>query len=301
MAKNLLSQSSRFLKAQYQPGLSRASVKALKGPHGLSPVITSVNTFRQYVAAIANAARAMGVKRLKEITPEMANDYLAKRCATGLSQKTLDRDRVALQRIVGSPLTKQKALSKASPKPRAYSHAQVRLIANAQTPANALATEIAHAAGLRAHELLTLRRHGEQMVSDRGQWRSDRFSGRKEGVVYLVQGKGGLVREVLIPNHLAIRLEACRRPEAKLIVDRKIHYQSLYVIGGGQSWSQSFSEASKRALGFSNGAHGVRHSYAQNRINVLMEQRHITYRQAKTIVSQELGHFRPDITNVYLR
>ncbi len=48
---------------------------------------------------------------------------------------------------------------------RAYSPDQVALIAAAQQPANALATAIALAAGLRAHELLTLApRQGEQRI-----------------------------------------------------------------------------------------------------------------------------------------
>lgn len=64
--------------------------------------------------------------------------------------------------------------------------------------------------------------------------------------------------------------------------------------------SNSFSAASKRTLGWSHGAHGVRHTYAQTRMEELQQLGRI-YQEALEIVSQELGHFRRDITEVYLR
>lgn len=82
--------------------------------------------------------------------------------------------------------------------------------------------------------------------------------------------------------------------------DRGILYQQRYAIGGGQALSQSFSTASRAALGFSNGIHGVRHSYAQQRhyeAQLLLGDPE----RALRVVSQELGHFRPQITEVYLR
>jgi hypothetical protein len=60
-----------------------------------------------------------------------------------------------------------------------------------------LATQLAYAAGLRAHELLTLQRLEQRTASTHRQWSSQRFLGRK-GEVYTVVGKGGLIREVLI-------------------------------------------------------------------------------------------------------
>lgn len=73
-----------------------------------------------------------------------------------------------------------------------------------------------------------------------------------------------------------------------------------YEIAGGKNWSNSFSAASKRELGWSHGAHGLRHSYAQNRMDELQQQGFL-YQEALEIVSQEMGHFRASITEVYLR
>lgn len=84
------------------------------------------------------------------------------------------------------------------------------------------------------------------------------------------------------------------------ITDRGITYTQHYDLGGGNAWSHAFGRASTRVLGYSTGAHGLRHGYAQARLNEL-QGRGMTYRAALGIVSQEMGHFREDITEVYLR
>ena len=94
---------------------------------------------------------------------------------------------------------------------RAYTRKQIRLVAARQNPRNALATEIAHAAGLRAHELLTLARPDGQ-PPDRRPARHEKFAGRPWRD-YTVVGKGGLVRIVRLPDRLAERLEAHRRDD----------------------------------------------------------------------------------------
>jgi len=108
------------------------------------------------------------------------------------------------------------------------------------------------------------------------------------------------VREVCLPRELAERLEEARLDEPKDVVDRGIEYQTRYDIGGGNAWSASFTRASERELGYSTGAHGLRHSYAQERVDEL-QGRGFRYPDALATVSQEMGHFRPDITEVYLR
>jgi hypothetical protein len=108
-----------------------------------------------------------------------------------------------------------------------------------------------------------------------------------------------LIREVLIPTSLAVQLENKRLAKPVIVEDRGIKFTQHYDISGGKNWSNSFSAASKRVLGWSYGAHGARHGFAQNRMDEL-QQRGIFYAAALEIVSQALGHFRPDITEVYL-
>ena len=101
------------------------------------------------------------------------------------------------------------------------------------------------------------------------------------------------------PPPLAERLEDRRLNQPVQITDRGVNYTSHYDINGGNRWSSSFTTASNRALNWSTGAHGLRHSYAQERMSEL--QKNMTYEKALEVVSQEMGHFRPDITEVYLR
>jgi len=272
-------------------------------------VIRSVGRVRDYEGALTRVARYCIDNRisLRELTLKMAVDYLELRSEV-VGQKALNQYREAMQAMMvhvthvlepDATLPVIKSELEQILESRAYSQQQVALIVEAQTHSNAFATELAYSAGLRAHELLTLLPVTER-AADKRPALTSKFAGR-EGVLYTVQGKGGLVREVLIPYHLASQLEGLRLPEPITITDRRIHYQQHYAINGGNRWSSSFSTASTRALGWSTGAHGVRHSYAQERMVELQVKCGLSRAQALETVSQEMGHFRPSITEVYLR
>lgn len=276
---------------------------AIKGSRSTGK-IHSLATFNKYAAVLKQAGvwanTHAGLRHLKEFTAELAQQYLTDRAAQGFSQKQLDTDRNALEFITDKgSLERQRAFTRAERSSRAYTLEQIQLIAAEQSSKNALATELAWRAGLRAHELFTLQRAGEAQASTHRPWSNERFQGR-EGDRYVVTGKGGLRREVVIPRVLAKRLEACRLEQARTVKDRGIVYRQHYDIGAGNAWSKSFGEASTRALGWSHGAHGLRHSYAQARMTELQEQGK-SYYLARELVSQELGHFRGDIVEVYLR
>lgn len=278
-------------------------MKQIQGTH-----LQSVGTVRNYetslsrVAQYANAQLHCG---LKEITPEMARIYLLDR-SMEVGQKTLDMERQAIQAMmhhVTGQLSQRDKLDviksehKQILESRAYTPIQVQMIASAQNERNGLATEIAHSSGLRAHELYTLQRIDERQPDPRPSL-EEKFSGR-EGIKYTVAGKGGLVREIQLPAHLSARLELSRLETPRERTDRGINYMTLYDIAGGKNWSNSFSAASNRILNWSTGAHGLRHSYAQERMKEL--QNNMVRDTALEVVSQEMGHFRPDITEVYLR
>jgi integrase len=235
---------------------------------------------------------------LKNINTVKATHYLELR-GQCIKQKTLDQERQAIQLHLGIKLPVVKSELLQVLRSRAYTIKQIKLIAESQSNKNRLATGIAFYAGLRAHELLTLRRVEERTASSHRQWSHSRFTGRK-GIRYTVIGKGGLIREVLISNALAKQLEQLRLTNPITIRDRDIFYKNYYDISGGKKWTNSFSAASKRTLGWTQGAHGLRHTYAQQRMDELQQSGFI-YLEALGIVSQELGHFRPEITEVYLR
>jgi len=271
-------------------------------------LIDSTRTYDNYrnrLEIIAQSFKDAGLPSINNVTPDQANDYLSSR-SLETSQTILNMERQAMQLIMhnlngslgkeGRLLVVKSELNQVL-KSRSYTQTQVAYVAQHQAPHNALSTEIAYAAGLRAHELLTLRPIAENSPDIRPSHES-KFEGRT-GERYVTTGKGGLTREIQIPTELAVRLEATRLSEPREITDRTVYYTQYYAIGAGQRWSNSFSQASKRGCGWSNGAHGVRHSYAQERMNEL--QRNHPYTESLRIVSQEMGHFRPSITEVYLR
>lgn len=274
---------------------------------GVIDSVRTVDNYRNALERVTTKMQEYGIQgALRELTPETATQYLEIR-AIDVGQSQLNMERQAIQCMMQnvthtlSPTDKLKVVSSKYEQileSRAYTVDQVQAIAGAQTERNALATEIAHSAGLRAHELHTLQRIEERAPSDRPAL-DTKFDGR-EGVSYTVQGKGGLVREVVLPVELAARLEDRRLDTPQTVTDRGIRYESRYDIAGGQRWSNSFSAAANRTLGWSEGAHGVRHSYAQERMQELQDQG-VPYEKALETVSQEMGHFRPDITEVYLR
>lgn len=264
--------------------------------------LQSQGTERNYEQALKGCAEFLKENRmdtLRELTADKAMAYLEMR-SQEVSQKTLDMDRQAMQAVLGEKLEVVKSELDTTLSSRAYTPEQAALVAGAQSDKHSLATQIAENAGLRAHELLTLRPVEERPADTHRDYRDDRFAGRENVAIYTVEGKGGLCREVAIDRDLANRLEERRLDEPKTTYDRGIGYEQHYDLGGGKQWSDSFSKAAERELGWTEGAHGLRHEYAQERMNTLQSIGY-EYREALEVVSQEMGHFRPEITEVYLR
>ncbi len=269
----------------------------------------SVRTFSNYQERLEQIAKNMPDFKIngeiRDLTPQTAIDYLELR-GQEVGQKTLDMERQAIQammQVTGKLEAKEKLIVIKSEKSqvlvsRAYTTVQVSLISNCQRDNHALATQLAHSAGLRAHELYTLQ-PANHRCADKRPTLPSKWQGR-EGKLYTVQGKGGLIRDVLLPKELASKLEQNRLTKPNTVNDRGVYYTTHYDIGAGKKWSDSFSRAAKRALGWSEGAHGVRHSYAQERMHEL-QTGGLTRVKALETVSQEMGHFRPEITETYLR
>lgn len=297
--KGLQSQSFRFFNQHYN-GLG--STKANEPDK-----IRSHSSFYKHVEQAAFAADTMGVKRLKHITVDLAQKYLEDRKEKGICQKSLAFERLMLERIIAKStpdyklaqvIEKKRMIKPKSESNRAYTQQQVSLIMSRQSTYSSLSTEIAINAGLRAFELLTIQRVNEASPSSHRKWRDDLFIGR-EGVRYIVTGKGGLSRTVLISHELSQRLEERRLNTPVLIEDRySKKVLQHYALSGGQKFSQSFSKAAMKTLGWSHGAHGLRFSYAQERMDNSIQG--VYHEDKQCIVSQEMGHFRPEIANRYL-
>ena len=128
----------------------------------------SVGTVRNYQAALTRIAlyfRTNGGVNLQDITPEMAIQFLHSRAAS-VGQKSLDMERQALQAMMlhltrvlpdGQTLRVVRSLHEQSLSSRSYTSEQIEIIASHQSDKNRLATRIAYNAGLRSHELFSLR------------------------------------------------------------------------------------------------------------------------------------------------
>jgi len=280
-------------------------MKLLQGKNIKS--VGTVRNFESRLRVICQHFKDAHAEALVEITPSRAIEYLYDR-ALEVSQSTLDMERQALEIMMHEvslllpkdqklPVIKSKLLQVLMS--RAYTTHQAYMVSCAQKEANSFSTKLMFFGGLRAHELFTIRPIEEQTPSARPS-HNLKFLGRENWARYTVVGKGGLIREVRLPLSVANRLEQKRLLEARTIQDRNIYYIQHYDLKGGVNFSNSFSAASKRALGWSTGAHGGRHTFAQERMAMLMLMG-VCRELALRIVSQEMGHFRPGITEVYLR
>ena len=266
-------------------------------------VIRSLNTANKYKEHVLRFLEFLSANRLPASGPfhiEHMQEFLFVLSEDEHDQRYIDSSKRALDVTFGVKLNRVESEVPIILKSRSYSYVEVDQVLKYQTPKNRFATELCFAAGLRAHETLTLRRGEELAPSPHRTWDRGRFTALSNYKIYTVEGKGGLCRNVAIPLVLAERLEKLRLAAPVKYQDRGIFYESAYDIGGGQALSQSFTTASQKALGFSNGFHGLRHAYAKKRLADLIRSG-LDTEYAMKILSEELGHFRVEIVLAYLR
>lgn len=259
----------------------------------------SKRVYAQHLSGFIQYLHDNDVCKPRDVTEVNTTAFLEQRSCL-VKQKTLDADRQSLQLAFNMKLPYVPSKLKTILYSRAYNSMDVKEIRNAQEPSNQFATDIVMFAGLRAHELITIAPATEQPKSIGREWPENLFFGMAEIIKYTVIGKGGLIREVALSIELAEQLENRRLLSPRFVVDRGIKYLQKYDISYGQRWSQSFTEASSKTLGFSRGGHGLRHRYAQERLRTILRLG-IEYPLALQIISSELGHFRKEITEIYLR
>lgn len=264
--------------------------------------ISSISTELKYRSALTVYNRHVRTVCRKpnhcHATFDDACNYLQLRAAQ-VQQKQLNIDRAVIELVSGYTLPKVKSLIDEDLQPRAFSEIQYQTLLEEANTELKPCIRIAWESGLRAHEFYTLDLLANQPESTDRPWSDYRFEGiLTEFVEYTVVGKGGLVRQVAISKEMSEWLESRRRPTP--VVDREIRYESKYDILGGHRLSHEFWELSIFIFDWSVGFHGLRHSYARRRMDELTGEL-FSWDQAKQIVSCELGHFRPDVTDTYLR
>jgi integrase len=114
----------------------------------------------------------------------------------------------------------------------------------------------------------------------------DPITGESKGVIS-VKGKGGKIRDIRVSPEIYSRLE------------QKIEWAGLFQFNRAK-YQTAIKEVVQNIREVGYGTHGFRWNWAQGRFK-LIQQKGFTYEQALSLVSQEMGHERADITEHYLK
>ena len=108
-----------------------------------------------------------------------------------------------------------------------------------------------------------------------------------DGILTVPNSKNGQTLTVHLSPTEAQKIKDLADDNGKISVKQSVYRTELEkaCISTGQTFS---------------GTHGLRHNYAQGRMSDLVDQGK-DYHAALQIVSDEMGHHRPDITATYLR
>ncbi|MBY6278358.1 tyrosine-type recombinase/integrase, partial [Symbiobacterium thermophilum] len=179
----------------------------------------------------------------------------------------------------------------------AYPAADLRLLRAHLPEEHRAAVDACVALGLRPKELVSVRACdvdlsavSYQVKGRDGVWTAYPMPPGYAGVVRVRRGKGGRPREVPIPVWYRLELEvilASRRPEDRLW---PVEYQEF---------GRAISRACTQAGIVSRGAHGLRHTWAIQRMHHLMSLGY-TEDEARQLCSWWLGHNRLAVTSSYL-
>lgn len=136
---------------------------------GISQSVGTQNTYRDCLKVFCDFIKENQLGDLKNVSRDVVNRFLAHKAAT-VGQKTCEKYKQAIQAYLHArgDLSKDQNLPPVhSDTPqklgrRAYSPAQVEMIQAHLTRTLAFSTELSYRCGLRAHELLTIRRIDEK-------------------------------------------------------------------------------------------------------------------------------------------
>lgn len=145
--------------------------------------------------------------------------------------------------------------------------------------------------GLRIHEAMRIRRY-------------DALRSLQNGELH-IKGKNGRERDIKLTEAsldvLKRKLEENKSSESDKLfvdVDQKTHLEIHKIQCFVNRHRDEFQVDSNREYNLS--MHGLRHSYAQERFEYFTQEKELSELQAKLIISEELGHSRPDVVEIYL-
>lgn len=297
-------QAEKYIDARANRGKSKASGADLR----------SDRTVQRYQGDLGRAAEVIqkqyGLKRLKDITQGQAQWYIDKRLRQHIRVRTVQGYAKALELL---PLVKDLIVpSRATDvkdKPRqtrAYTREQIKAIQEQIiSPAAKLAVQVLVESGCRAKDFASIQLERERPVKNArlAKLHDDRFSGREGWIKVTFIGKGGHEYASTIAPETATALAGYRLPSPRDFRERKqanVVTQQHYDLPAGLKLSSIWSDASRRTFFSSRGLHGLRHTFAQERVREMLRAG-VTWDKAVECVSQQMGHYRASEIKTYLR
>jgi integrase len=170
--------------------------------------------------------------------------------------------------------------------PRAYDRPQ-DLVDRINNEKFQIAASIQLEAGARINEASLITRERLAGVQE--------YRGKEVGVIQLQRGdaKGGAPRPLYVSKETYTRLSSYVQENGKLHIDRNTSER--------QEYRNAIKEAAHATGQEYKGSHGLRHNFAQARVEELQREHRMGYSVSLTTVSVEMGHFREDITEHYLK
>jgi integrase len=285
---------------QAHRGCSKASGASLR----------SDRTVHRYIGDLARAAefveQQFGVGRLARISHQQAQHYIDSRRAEGLHAATVQGYAKALETLprVGRLSVPSRRIERRAQHGRAYTDDQVRLVQNLLPPSAQLATAVLLESGCRVADLASLCPAAERSLRNARVERllPNRFLGRDDWPRFTFIGKGGHEYMSCVRPETAARLAAICLEVPRAFYDRNVEHATVqrFDLPAGNRLSQQWTRASQCALGYSHGIHGLRHSFAQDRVQELIVSG-IPWTIALECTRQLMGHYRPEEIHTYLR
>lgn len=297
-------QAEKYIVARANRGQSKSTGAILRSDRTVTRYQGDLGRAAEYIQAQFN------IKKLKDITSEQAQTFVNKLLADGIRVRTVQGYAKALQLLpsvqkldvpsrADDPLDKPKDT-------RAYTLNQITEIqSHLKTPQAKLATQIILESGCRTKDLASLCLAEERPLARAriDQLHTDRFTGREDWIKVSFIGKGGHQYISTISPQTAQTLSQYRLATPRDFRERNqenIVTKQYYDLPAGLKLSKQWSETAFWSLGLKRGLHGLRHTFAQQRVRDL-QNTGMTWQKALECVSQQMGHYRASEVMTYLR
>ncbi len=297
-------QAIKFIDARANRGKSKAS----------GAVLRSDRTVQRYQGDLGRAAEVIQethrIRRLKDITQLQAQAYIDARLRENIRVRTVQGYAKALELLplVGQLQVPSRATDKMD-KPRqvrSYTQPQIKAVQQQLFALGAnLAVQVLVESGCRAKDLASLCLAKERPVKNArlGKLHADRFLGREDWTQVTFIGKGGHEYTSTISPETAQRLEDFRLPMPRDFRERgqpNVVTQQYYALPAGAYLSKLWTYGCRQAFLTSRGLHGLRHTFAQQRLREMLWAG-MTWDKAEECVSQQMGHYRAAELKTYCR